>query len=99
MRKPRMTMRRGGRADTHTSCQGSRLAGHMISLLMVHIVEVRPTLTPYRQPTEPVHEYPTRRLQLRAASPDDSGLTIAHLHVPVPGGPAPLPRRAPQPGA
>jgi len=64
-------MRRGGRADTHTSCQGPTLAGHMISLLMVHSFEVRPTLTPYRQPTEPVHEYPTRRLQLRAASPYD----------------------------
>jgi hypothetical protein len=40
-------------------------------LLMVHSFEVQPTLTPYRQPTEPVHEYPTCRLQLRAASPYD----------------------------
>jgi CHASE2 domain-containing sensor protein len=50
------------RADTHTSCQGPTLAGHMISVFMVHSFEVQPTLTPYRQPTEPVHEYSTRRL-------------------------------------
>ena len=34
--------------------------------------------------TEPTHDHPTRRLQLRAASPYDRGGTIAHLHVSLP---------------
>ena len=34
------------------------------------------------------HDHPTRRLQLRAASPYDRGRAIAHLHVPLPGMPA-----------
>src|SRR5262249_1123318 len=49
--------------------------------------------------TEPVHDHPTRRLQLRAASPYDRGRTIAHLHVPLPGMPTPHWRRDQQPGA
>src|SRR5215471_4328182 len=49
--------------------------------------------------TEPVHDHPTRRLQLRAASPYDRGRTIAHLYVPLPGVPTPHWRRDQQPGA
>src|SRR5262249_2395420 len=49
--------------------------------------------------TEPVHDHPTRLLQLRAASSYDRGRTIAHLHVPLPGVPTPHWRRDQQPGA
>ena len=41
----------------------------------------------------------TRHLLLRAASSHDRGRTIAHLHVPLPGVPAPHRRRHQQPGA
>ena len=47
---------------------------------------------------EPNNDTPCR-LQLRAASPHDGGRTIAHLHVPLPGVPAPHRRRDQQPSA
>src|SRR5438477_3872355 len=50
--------------------------------------------------TEPTHDddHPTRRLQLRAASPYDRGRAIAHLDVPLPGVPTPHRRCDQQPG-
>ena len=35
---------------------------HMIPLPLVHRFEFQPTLCPYRQAMEPVHDQPTRRL-------------------------------------
>src|SRR5260370_42624662 len=65
----------------------------------VHRSEIQSTLRPISNATDLTYDQPTRRMQLWAPLPYDRGRTIAHLHVPLPGVPAPHRRCHQQSGA
>ena len=74
-RKPRLQLEKfaingAKRLLQHNLPLARTFVGHMIPLPMVHRFEVQRTLPPRSTAMESTHD-PTRRLQLRAASPYD----------------------------
>jgi hypothetical protein len=73
-RKPRLQLEKfainGAKRLLQHNLISPTLVGHMIPLPMVHRFEVQRTLPPRSTAMESTHD-PTRRLQLRAASPYD----------------------------